>query len=306
MNSLLTILLHLWWFVALAAFLPALGACFVLLLQEVAGGAWVQPVEGRLRWLARLLPLTALGFVPLWLGWGTAFYWVSPEAADQALVEARQAYFNPSFFIARSVAIFAGFAFVGWRLGSASRKLFAAAPLLLALTVASLFFTVDWVMVRSPHWWSSGFPFTLILAGAMSALGVSLFWSRTLGTKAAEAHRRPLGTLLFAFLNVFLYLGLIEFVITYAGDLPPKRGFYTERLGLLAGPVIFMGFAFGALPAFLNLLSLKGKTNSRRLRWSAGAVCLLAVCWAWWVVAPLTAWPDEESKEPRSAETSAS
>lgn len=277
------------WFLALTLLLPCVGAALLLLTWELTGGAWLRPLENSLRQLVRLLPFAALAFAPLWLAGSDVFYWLHPtDELLQELAHKREGFLNLPFFLSRCLLYALFFIWLSFRLRKPQKRLLPAAPTLLLLAITMIFFTVDWVMIRAPVWWSSAFPFTLMLGGVLAALSLGVLLNHQALLTAPKKVLRYLGAMLFASLILFAYVGLMELIITYAGDLPAKRGLYTERSGWLSAGVMISAVLFAAIPAFFNLLTLAGKIQLRRLRLSASLLWLLTLVWCWWFIAPFS------------------
>ena len=297
--------LLLWWFMCLFVWMSCLGACLLLLTHRLTGGQWMSPIEPALQRLAGGLPFAGAAFVLLWLGGADIFYWVHPPAEDWLadLARRRSGYLNSGFFAVRGGVDLLVFTWAGWALGRGRRTGIPAAPFLLLLVLCAFFFITDWVMVRAPWWWSSGFPFTCLLGGVVGALSLGLLTEKARLVDADDYVRRTVGTMLFAALVLFLYLGLMEFVITYAGDLPRKRALYTQRADGVAGWALSVGLVLGALPSFFSLLRIEGKTRLKPLRLAALGLLCFVLTWCWWFIAPFSGDMTPPKPAARHAET---
>jgi amino acid permease len=101
-----------------------------------------------------------------------------------------------------------------------------------------------------------------------------------------EKHFHHLGTLLFAFVMLWTYMGFGQLLIIYSGNLPHEIGWYLHRIATNWKVIVWFLFLFHfAIPFFLLL--------SRDLKMKVGA--LTAICLVllfahlvndYWLVAP--------------------
>ncbi len=106
---------YLWayiFFVGIAA-----GSLAWLMCQHQSGGAWGVVIRRPAEAAARTLPLLALLFIPIVLGIHSLYTWSDPAVVKaDAILQHKQGYLNPGFFILRAVVIFAGWIFLSWYL----------------------------------------------------------------------------------------------------------------------------------------------------------------------------------------------
>src|SRR5262245_2179293 len=89
--------LHSWLVGFLFCLGLTLGSLGLLMLQHMSGGQW--GLVGRRVFEAgsRNLPYVAILFIPILLGMTTIFEWARPEAAQNAVIQAKAAYLNKPF-----------------------------------------------------------------------------------------------------------------------------------------------------------------------------------------------------------------
>jgi len=283
----------------------ALGCLAIVMIHHVTGGAWGLVIRRLLESGTRTIPVMALLFIPLVFGLETLYLWARPEevAADELLLH-KASYLNKPFFLLRAAAYFAVWIALAHQLNKWSRQqdatgderlvrrfqvLSAAGLLLFVLTMS--FASVDWIMSLEPHWFSTIFGVLIMAGQAVSAfcfvIAVAILLSRTGALSVlTPAHLHDLGKLLFAFVMVWAYFALSQFLIIWSANLPEEIPWYLKRMtggwewvGLA---IILMHFA---LP-FLVLLSRGVKRNANRLARVALLVFLMRVVDLYWMMAP--------------------
>jgi hypothetical protein len=283
----------------------ALGCLAILMLQYLTGGAWGAAVRRPLEAGARTLPWMAILFVPIALGLPILYEWARPAAAADALLAHKHAYLNTPFFIARAIAYFASWtAIVHWlvrwsreqdqrpdpAIADRLEQLSRGGLVVLGLTMT--FASIDWAMSLEPHWYSTIYGVLFMGGNVLTAFAVVIAVAAALAVDPPVAtvigpdQFHDLGKLLLAFVMLWAYFSLSQFLIVWAGNLPEEIPWYLRRLAggwqWLALALVLLHFA---LP-FVILLSRDLKRNPRRL--GRVALGLLVVRWVdmYWLVAP--------------------
>ncbi|HWX24921.1 MAG TPA: hypothetical protein VN083_07765, partial [Vicinamibacteria bacterium] len=124
-------------------------------------------------------------------------------------------------------------------------------------------------------------------AFAFALLLLSLFGhEEPFETVARPSTIHDLGKLLLAFVMLWTYMHLSQFLIIWAGNLPEEVTFYLKRL---RGGWQFVGFALVvfhfALP-FVLLLSRGLKRNAHLIGFVAGGLLAMRVVEVFWMVRP--------------------
>jgi hypothetical protein len=284
----------------------ALGCMAILMIHHVSGGAWGAVIRRVLESASRTLPLMALLFLPMVLGLQDLYKWARPEvvALDPAL-QHKSLYLNVPFFLVRAVVYFAVWSVLALFLSRWSREqdqttdpgpgrrlelLSRGGLLLVGLTMT--FAAVDWAMSLEPHWYSTIYGILImggqVLAGMSFVIPVAALLAQEgplTGVVTAEQFH-DLGKLLLAFVMLWAYFSLSQFLITWAGNLPEEIPWYVRRLQggwqiLGVGLVLFQF----VIP-FVILLSRDIKRRARSLALLAvGIICVRFVD-LFWMIAP--------------------
>jgi hypothetical protein len=282
-----------------------LGSLAVLMLHHLVGGAWGALIRRVLESATWTLPLLVLLFVPLFFGLHELYIWARPEAvvADEVL-QGKSVYLNIPFFFLRSASYFVVWLVVAsllnrWSLAQDQsgadpferRMRLLSGPGLILYVLTATFASVDWMMVE-PHWFSTIYGIMVIVGQLLAALAfavvvVALLADRPpLSEVMSPSHLHDLGNLLLAFVMIWGYMAISQFLIIWSGDLPEEITWYLQRtrggwewIGLTL--ILF----YFTLP-FLLLLSRGIKRQPQRLAWVATAMLVMHAVELFWLVVP--------------------
>jgi hypothetical protein len=288
----------------------AIGCQSILMIQHLTGGLWGLLIRRILEAGARTLFFAVAFFLPLALGLRHVFVWADPAAleADQHLkhaVELKALYLNPGAFLARAAFYFAVWAVLahlltkwsaeqdrGWtrRAARRLRGLSGGGLVLMGLTIT--FSSVDWGMSLDPRWFSTIYGVLFMVGQALSALCLAIVLVARLGTQEPLARAvapqvlHDLGKLLFAFVMLWAYVNLSQFLIVWSGNLPEEIPFYLRRMqGAWGALGVLLIVAHFLLP-FLLLLSRDVKRNAGVLATVAAGVFLMRMLDLLWLIGP--------------------
>ena len=288
-----------------------LGCLAILMIQHVTGGVWGAVIRRGLEAGARTIPWMALAFLPLVFGMKSLYPWARPEVvAADALLRHKAPYLNVTFFLIRAAFYFAVWWLLAWRLSRMSQEqdrgggaglvrrmvLFSSGGLL-AFVLTMTFASVDWVMSLEPRWVSTIYGPLLMAGQAVAAFCFAILVTVRV-SRARDAEGRDLaaaltpdvlhdlGKLLFAFVMVWAYFALSQFLIIWSANLPEEIPWYLRRLEGgwqwvgLAVILLHFGVPFGLL------LMRRVKRSADRLVRVLLLVLVMRVVDTWWMVAP--------------------
>ena len=289
----------------------AVGCLSISLIHHLTGGWWGLVIRRLLEAGARTLPLCALFFLPLALGLPRLYEWADEarRAADPILTH-KAPYLNVPFFLARAAFYFAVWTFLAFALDRASLELDAAGGderrtlrvsrrlsglaggglLLMGLTIT--FSAVDWAMSLDPHWFSTVYGVLFMVGQAVSAMALMILMVALLGGEDPLArvmeptHVHDLGKLLLAFVMLWAYINVSQWIIIWSANLPEETPWYLRRLHGGWQWVGLLVVVFHFLLPFLLLLSRNLKRDARRLAMVAGGVLAMRAVDLFWLVAP--------------------
>lgn len=286
----------------------ALGCQSILMIHHLSGGRWGLGIRRLLEAGSRTLRYAWVAFLPLAFDLvfevGKVYPWTHPDP-DDALLRMKLAYLNVPFFLARAAFYFACWGLLAhllskWslerdrsedpRYGEKLQGLSGGGLVLMGLTIT--FAAVDWAMSLNPHWFSTIYGVLFMVGQALSALSFMIVLVALLGEEKpldsviSKESVHDLGKLLFAFVMLWAYMSLSQFLIIWSANLPEEIPWYIQRLSggwqFVALALVLFHFA---LP-FVLLLSRNLKRNARVLATVAGGVFLVRLLDLYWLIAP--------------------
>jgi hypothetical protein len=284
----------------------SLGAIVILMIQYLSGGVWGILVRRSHEAAARTIPLMAIAVIPLMLGIHSIYEWSHEEvvAVDQVL-QIKSPYLNEPFFIARTVFYFAVWIVISVFLlrmardyeetlspatALKMRKLSAGGLVAMAITLT--FASVDWMMSLEPHWFSSMFGISFMVASLLGAHALSILVvtsnSKTMpiAAVAQRVHFRDLGNFMLAFVMLWAYTGFSQLLLIWYANMLESIPWYLHRSqgGWLVMASMLLVFHF-FLPFFL-LLMRPIKDRPRTLAIVALFVLFMRAIDFFWIVKP--------------------
>jgi len=280
----------------------ALGCLALLMIHHVTGGAWGVAIRRLLESGARTLPMMAILFLPIAFGVRRLYEWAQPErVAQDPLLQHQALYLNVPFFLARTAFYFIAWSLVvraltRWSLrqdasfdplpGQRLELISRGGLLLMGLTMT--FAAVDWTMSLQPHWYS-----VIFMGGsALTAFAVVIPVVALLSVNPpVEGHvsndqLSDLGKLLLAFVMLWAYFSLSQFLITWSGNLPEEITWYLARIQggwqWVAIAIVFFQFV---LP-FVLLLSHRLKRRARSVAMVALMLIVIRFVDVFWLITP--------------------
>ncbi len=282
-----------------------LGCLAIMMLHHLSRGGWGLMVRRTLEAATRTLPWLAVLFVPILLGLQSLYVWARPEAADDALIQHKASYLNPTAFTIRAVLYLAIWTLLAWALSRLSwrqddsddgglfrRMQVVAAPGLVVFCLLATFASIDWLMSLDPHWYSSIFGVYFIVGTGVAGFAfvsiVALYLSRRAPLEGVikPKHFHDYGKLLLAFVMLWAYMGVSQLLIIWSGNLPEEVPWYLHRV---QGGWKYVSIALVLLHFVLPFVLLLSRDFKRNARLLAG-VCLLVLFMRWvdlfWLAAP--------------------
>jgi hypothetical protein len=281
----------------------SVGCLSLVMINHLTGGLWGLVIRRLLEAGTRVFPLAALLFLPIALGVGKIYPWVNP--GDDKILLHKAPYLNVGFFLARTAFYFVvwiGIAFFlnKWsleldkgenlRVSRRLRGLSGGGLVLMGLTIT--FSAVDWAMSLAPHWYSTIYGLIFVVGQALSAMALMIvLLARLADERPFRDVVRPgvvhdLGKLLLAFVMLWAYVNLSQFLIIWSGNLAEETPFYIRRLSSGWTAVALLVLLFHFVLPFLLLLSRDLKRNARLLGTLATAIFVMRLVDLFWLVAP--------------------
>lgn len=284
----------------------ALGSASLLMIHHLAGGDWGFVIRRCLESSLRTIPLLFVLMLPLLLGLKELYSWARPEVvAADAILQHKAIYLNIPFFLARTAIYFIIWGLFAHFLSKLSaeqdrtgepgiaRKLeVISGPGLAVMGLTITFSAVDWVMSLDPHWFSTLFGFNFMVGNVLTTLAVMICVlaylrdRKPLAGLLQPSHFHDLGNLMMAFVILWAYMALSQYLIIWSGNLPEEITWYIDRTatGWVVVGVVLVVFHF-AVP-FLVLLSRQTKRSVESLVRVAAFLLVMRLIDLLWTVAP--------------------
>jgi hypothetical protein len=280
----------------------ALGCFGLMTLHHLSSGAWGIMIRRILEAATRTIPLLAVAFLPIPLGMKTLYSWTHPDEHQEGL---RAVYLTPNGFVLRALVCFglwSTFAIILSRMSlkqdqtgdlSLRRRMqFVASGGVILHVLLMTVCAIDWLMSLSPKWASTIYGFYIIVGQVVAALAFVILMSLFLASREPLAgrfradHFHDYGKLLLAFIMIWAYFAVSQFLIIWSGNLPEETSWFMGRMnGGWRWFSVLLVFAHFVLP-FVILLSRNLKRDITRLARVAGMILVVRWLDLYWLAAP--------------------
>lgn len=292
----------------------SLGSMGILMMHHLLGGGWGLLIRRFGEAAALVTPLLAVLFIPILLGAYYLFPWADPaQVARDPVLQHKSPWLNWGFWSSRAWAYFVIWIVMALlmrttplgRPGVNATAFFARLRRVSAGGLVIYFFTmslasVDWIMAREAHWYSTVFGFIVCVGQAVSA---ACFLIMMLWLVHDEPPFRPvvhpnylndLGNVLMTFVILWAYLSFAQLLVIWLGNMQREITWYLQRT---AGGWRMVGTAlilFHFLVPFIILLQRPLKRKAGRLAVIAAGIFIIHIIdELYWVTA--TGYPADSS-----------
>ena len=293
-----------------------LGMMSLLMIHHLVGGAWGFTIQRIIEAGTRTIPFQFILFIPVGVSLllqgdpssgVKLYYWAVPGVMESDhLLHHKAPYLNVTFFLVRSVVYFAIWTVLGglltrWSLrqdetrntGFTRKMKTLAGPGLVLYMFTMTFAAFDWGMSLDPHWFSTIYGVIFAISQGLSALALSIFLVSRLSARSdvmrhvLTADRlHDIGKLLLAFVILWAYMHLSQYLIIYMGNIPEETAWYVARLRggwhLFIVSVVVLQFA---LP-FLLLLPRGMKRKTANIVPIAILILVMRFVDLYWMIMP--------------------
>ncbi len=299
---------HVGFIVTLGFTLAAWG--FVMILHQVNAG-WSATIRRQFENIMAMTPVVLLLALPTVVVLtlvkpGALFHWMdTAQVASDPIYQAKSAYLNVQFFLARAALYFLiwlVFTTVLYRLSvrqdesgdrwltARARRMSSYGLLLFARTTA--FAAFDWMMSLDYHWYSTmfGVYFFAGAMGGMLSLGtlimLALCRAGRLRGLANEEHLHDLGKLLFGFTVFWGYIGFSQYFLIWYANIPEETWwFIRRRTGEWYTLSCLLAMGRFVVP-FLVLMNRQARRTPAVLVFACCWIILFGIVDIYWVVRP--------------------
>ena len=266
-----------WLYAVVLGMSMPVGALTLLMIGKLTGGLWVRSLAPVLLPLSRLVPLAGIAFIPLLFFLAQIYPWAA-EGAKDASVGAF--YLNWPFVIGRLALAFAGWSVLAYLvvpLPGAAGQIAAGIGLIFHIVMIT-FLGYDWLLALQPAMTDTAFGAHVAVLFLLSALAFAALFSPLEPEKASK----DVAGLIIACVLGTVYLGFMQFLIIWYGDLKDTAKFYLDRADAAPRATIIAAVILGGLVPLAMLVSEEGRRSPEIVRGAALFVLIgIVLHWAW-------------------------
>ena len=284
-----------------------LGCLAVVMMHNLAGGAWGAVIRRLCEAATRTLPYLGIFVLPFLFGMRYLYEWADPQKvqADPLLLH-KSPYLNVPFFWIRAVfylLVWVGLMYYlnkwsrqqdeGYDPQIANRMSALSAVGLVLFGLTATFGAFDWLMSLEPHWFSHIYGALLAMGGLLAAMAFVVLlialMSRfePMASVVSPKILSDLGSLMFSFLFLWAYFAFSQYLLIWYANLAEEIPWYVRRLTggwqYVAIAIVVLSFA---LP-FALLISQDIKRNWKTLAAVAALMLVMRLVDLFWMVAPV-------------------
>lgn len=285
-----------------------LGSLGLTMLHHMTGGAWGIAIRRLTEASLRTLPLMAVLFLPVLAGlwFGDLYSWADPEVvANDPLLQHKEIFLNKEFFTIRAAIYFVLWIAMGLTLVKLAerhdrtgekkqidRMRAISGPGLAIYGVTMTFAAFDWAMSLEPHWFSTIYGMIFVVGQVLTTLCFAIVASSWLARREPFSrflkvdHFHDLGTLLFAFVMLWAYAALSQYLIIWSANLAEETPWYLRRTNENWRGVCLILIGLHFFVPFLLLMSRKVKRVRSLLATIAFFLFFLRIVDMAWLVLP--------------------
>lgn len=273
----------------------SIGSLGILILQYLTGGAWGLVIRRFVEAGSRTIVFVAVLFIPILLGISQLYPWAN--APDDAIVQWRYLYLNPTSFIVRAVIYFVLWLVMVYLLnkwsaqqdetttpeaaaGLLGKATAFCGPTMVIFALVVTFASIDWVMTLDKHWFSTIWGLLYLIGWALSAFALIIALMANLMNKEplnriiGKKHFHDIGKLMLALVMVWAYFNLSQFLIIYSGNIPEETPWYLARM---KGGWQYVGFLLIIFHFAVPYLLLLSRDIKRNAKWLSSIAILILV-----------------------------
>jgi len=310
MSSVLTVVYGALLVAGLFGISLCLGGATLVAFCSLTGASWWTPIRRVPMAVALLLPVPLLVIaVALFAGTTTLFSWADPQhVAASSILQAKSAWLNAPFFLARAVVVMASWLIIVGALRralvgtidnpgavAAGRLKRASAVFIVVLAPTLSVAAWDWAMSLEPEWFSTMYGVYLFSGAVLGGLAVvSAILTmpgadRVFGQLVDRDVLHDLGQLLFGFSAFWAYIWFCQYMLIWYANLPEEATYFALRFDMRWATLFWIVPLLSFVVPFVVLMSVAGK-RSRAAMFQVSVVVLIGR----WLDSYLMVWPPLE------------
>jgi len=262
------------------------GSLAIVAMDYMFDAIWSTPFRRVAEFFSSVIPLLLVLAIPLIFGIHSLFEWSHNDVVSQdPILQGKSPYLNPTFFNIRLFLCVLLWMLFYYLITGTSQKqdktkefnllkknirnsVIFAPVLFITLSIAA----IDLIMSLMPHWYSTIFGIYYFAGSAVAALALWSFSSvklqegNHLHPNVMPRHYHSMGTLFFAMIIFWAYIGFSQYLLIWYADIPEETIWLQVRMHngwqYISIGLIFVHF----LIPFLILLPGAAKTNFKILK----------------------------------------
>lgn len=295
---------YLWIFMFLASL--GVGSLALVALEYVVGASWSTPFRRIIEITSSIVPFLIILVIPLFFGLNDLFSWMHGDIVQgDAVLKSKQAYLNPQFFSIRTavcLVIWFGFYFLLIKNSEkqdetrdpklTKRNIRISVPFMPVFVITITVFAIDWMMSLEPHWYSTIYGLYYFSGTVVAALAINSYTSVKLKEggylikEIKNDHFYSFGTLMFAFIIFWAYIGFSQYLLIWYADIPEETFWMLQRWdGSWKYISITLLFVHFVIP-FLILVARSSKTNLQLLKFISIWMLAAHALDLYWLIMP--------------------
>lgn len=295
---------YLWIFMFLVSL--GVGSLALVALEYVVGASWSTPLRRVFEITASIVPFLIILVIPLFFGLSDLFSWTHADIVQgDAVLKSKEPYLNLQFFAIRTAfCLLIWFVFYYFitknsekqdETGDAKltkRNIRISVPFMPLFVITITIIAIDWMMSLEPRWYSTIYGLYFFAGTVGAALAVNTFISVKLKEGSylvKELHNDnyySLGTLMFAFIIFWAYIGFSQYLLIWYADIPEETFWLLQRWdGSWKYVSILLLFVHFVIP-FLILVARSSKTNMQLLKFMAIWMLFAHALDLYWLIMP--------------------
>jgi hypothetical protein len=291
----------------------SLGAMFWVLAFHLTMAGWSTTVRRQFENVMMMAPLAGLGVLALLVyemsTGGHLFAWMTSaiqKDPSNVVFQKKAGYFNPIFFMIRSVVYVGLWAYLARRLRKYSveqddtgdrwlsnRARFTSSWGMLAFALSSTFAAFDWIMALDYRFFSTMWGVYFFAGAAFSSIPVVvivLTLIRRTGRLRGlvnEEHYHDLGKLMFGFTVFWAYIGFSQYFLIWYANIPEETFWMLARkTGPWRAWTMLLAWGHFILPFWILLWKFVRRTPGLLSMMAAWAI-LMEIADMVWIIRPL-------------------
>ena len=295
---------YLWIYMFLVSL--AIGSLALATLEYVVGASWSTPFRRVIEITASLTPFLIILAIPLFFGMKELYSWTNSAIvnADHVL-KGKEPYLNFQFFTIRTAACLVIWFLFYYFITKNSEKqdetgdpkltkrnIRISVPFMPLFVITITIAAIDWMMSLEPHWYSTIYGLYYFSGTVLAALAVNTYILIKLkeGDYLIKGISNDsfysMGTLMFAFIIFWAYIGFSQYLLIWYADIPEETYWMLQRWNgtwkYVSLALIFIHFVI----PFLILVSRGSKTNLSLLKVMSIWILFAHALNLYWLIMP--------------------